>query len=51
MEIVRHAKRTIIRELIAHQFMRHEPTDEYTCQETRNGQEHLTRHEVEDLEQ
>ena len=40
-----------VAELVAYDFMRHEPTDEDAGQEAYYGQENLTRDEVEPVEQ
>jgi len=50
VEIVRHTQGTVVRKLVVYQFMRHKPADEDTRQETRNGQEDLSCHEIEDVE-
>ena len=51
VEETRHPQCTIIRKLIMYQFVRHKPTNQDTCQEAHNGQEDLSRHEIEDIKQ
>ena len=51
VEIARHTQCTIVCKLVVYQFMRYEPSDQDTCQETYHRQENLTCHEVEDIEQ
>ena len=45
------AQSTPVGELILHNFMRNKPTDEYTGEETHDGQEQLARYKVEEVEE
>ena len=51
MEEARHTQGTVVSELVVYQFMRHEPANQDTRQETSDRQEDLSRHEVEEVEE
>ena len=51
MEISANTQSATIGEFVMNQFVRHEPANQDTGQESHNRQENLSRHKVEDIEQ